>query len=147
MNIYKIRAIPKPRMTQSDKWKKRPCVLAYRKYCDDLRAMNFKINIEGFFIQFVFAVPKSVSKKERLSRLLGDARHQIRPDIDNLCKSILDALYKDDSHVWMFGAAKIWGEEDEIIVWDFDEYCYGRDFESFKCGKDEEERTIIEIED
>ncbi|GAG23977.1 unnamed protein product, partial [marine sediment metagenome] len=33
----KVTPNTKPRMTKRDKWKKRPCVIKYRKFCDELR--------------------------------------------------------------------------------------------------------------
>ena len=57
-----------------------------------------KANIE-VFIQ----VPKSDSKKLKEAKLSGKIRPQIKPDVDNLCKTILDALnglaYEDDKQV------------------------------------------------
>ena len=34
---YKIKPVPKPRMTQRDAWDKRPCVLRYRAFKDEVR--------------------------------------------------------------------------------------------------------------
>ncbi len=34
---FPIDVVGKPRMTQRDKWKKRPCVLRYRAFADELR--------------------------------------------------------------------------------------------------------------
>lgn len=56
-------------------------------------------------IVFYFKRPKSHTKKQRLI-----AHHIIRPDLDNLCKGVLDALngelFKDDSQVCMLSAVK-----------------------------------------
>lgn len=118
MKEYKIKAVPKPRQTQADRWKKRPAVMRARAYSDELRRLGVTINPDGFWIEFVFAVPKSISKKERARRLSGDRRHEQKPDKDNLEKQVLDSLFKEDSIVWSGGCEKAWGEEDLIRVWE-----------------------------
>ena len=42
--------------------------------------------------------------------------HRQKPDIDNLIKALLDALYADDSHVWKITAEKRWHYEGKIMV-------------------------------
>lgn len=117
MKEYKIRAIPKPRQTQADKWKKRPVVVRAREYSDELRRLGVTINPNGFWLEFVFAVPKSIPKRERERRLSGERRHEQKPDLDNLIKQVLDSVYKEDSVVWRGGGEKLWGEEDILRVW------------------------------
>ncbi|HEY5576231.1 MAG TPA: RusA family crossover junction endodeoxyribonuclease [Clostridiaceae bacterium] len=50
-----------------------------------------------------FTIPKSASKKKRELMLNGKIRPTKKPDIDNVCKAILDSLngiaYHDDSQV------------------------------------------------
>jgi Holliday junction resolvase RusA-like endonuclease len=118
MKEYKIKAVPKPRQTQADRWKKRPAVMRARAYSDELRRLGVEINPSGFWVEFIFAVPKSVSKKERARRLSGDRRHEQKPDADNLIKLLVDSIYEEDSIVWRGGCEKKWGEEDLIRVWD-----------------------------
>jgi Holliday junction resolvase RusA-like endonuclease len=114
-----VRPIPKPRMTQRDKWAKRPVVLRYFEYKDKLRAEVLKNNIElgvKLSLTFIIAIPKSKRKKKNNWRAKIGTPHQERPDLDNLIKAFKDALYKEDSVVWKYGPMeKIWGEEDVII--------------------------------
>jgi len=42
--------------------------------------------------------------------------HRSRPDIDNMLKSILDAVYASDAHVWDIRAIKLWSDEGSIEV-------------------------------
>lgn len=42
--------------------------------------------------------------------------HQQKPDLDNLTKSLLDALFEDDSHIWDARTSKVWGETGMIII-------------------------------
>ncbi|WP_336242107.1 RusA family crossover junction endodeoxyribonuclease [Enterobacter cloacae] len=44
--------------------------------------------------------------------------HQQKPDLDNLKKSLLDALFEDDSHIWDARTSKVWGEIGMIIIED-----------------------------
>lgn len=122
MVVYEIKPCPKPRMLRSDKWKRRKPVLKYWDFVSKVEALCIDINPNGFWVEFVIAVPKSIPKKERARRLSGDRRNTIKPDKDNLEKALLDALYQDDAHCWNGGCSKLWGETDMIIVWDLQEY-------------------------
>ncbi|MFS9771223.1 RusA family crossover junction endodeoxyribonuclease [Enterobacter chuandaensis] len=42
--------------------------------------------------------------------------HKRKPDIDNLTKSLRDALFDDDSHVWDVRASKMWEEQGAINI-------------------------------
>lgn len=112
-----IEPFPKPRMTRADKWKKRKCVMEYRAFCDELRLKlrNFKLE-NDYNILFGVSLPPSYSKKKKIE-LLGKP-HQVKPDLDNLIKSINDALRKDenDSRIYGFNAKKIWSERGFIRI-------------------------------
>jgi len=116
MKRYDITPFPKPRMTVSDKWKKRKCVLAYRAFCDEVRLKSVDIDPEGYWIEFILPVPKGLSKKERAARL--GAPHRQKPDKDNLEKALLDAVFKEDSICWRGGCSKTWAASGAIIVHD-----------------------------
>lgn len=119
-----IDPVGKPRMTRRDVWKKRPCVLKYRAYKDELRlkTKGFKL-YDSFKIAFFIPFPKSYSKKKR-KKLLGKP-HQVKPDIDNLIKGIMDFFCKEDSYIHCVKACKVWGEKGKIIIKnDNNEICY-----------------------
>jgi len=59
-------------------------------------------------------MPNSWSKK-KMASLFGEP-HKQRPDLDNLIKSVNDALLKEDSVVYHFEACKYWALEDKIII-------------------------------
>jgi Holliday junction resolvase RusA-like endonuclease len=42
--------------------------------------------------------------------------HMCRPDLDNLAKSLFDALYANDSIIYSVSLAKYWEEEGSIII-------------------------------
>lgn len=108
-----VTPIGKPRQTQSDRWRQRPAVIRYRYFCDELRAFlpGYELPAE-VRVTFFMPMPPSWSKKKRLA-MVG-APHQQRPDIDNAVKSILDALAKEDSHVYLLHAEKYWSYEGSI---------------------------------
>ena len=114
MNIYDIIPCTKPRMTRSDKWKKRPPVLRYRAFADRVRALGLTLPDHGYHVTFVLPMPKSWSKHKR--EAMSGKPHQQKPDVDNLCKALFDALFKDDSHIWDCRITKIWGESGRIMV-------------------------------
>ena len=111
--VYDIKPNTKPRMTRSDKWKQRPCVMQYRAFKDEVRLKKVYLP-EAYHIIFVIPMPKSWSKKKHLEMLYKP--HKQTPDKDNLEKALLDALYCDDSHVWDGRVTKIWGYDGQIIV-------------------------------
>lgn len=109
-----IEPVAKPRMTRSDKWKARPAVARYRQFCDLFRLHKAKIKESGTRLTFVMAMPVSWSEKKKAE--MDGKPHKQKPDIDNLCKACLDALFEDDSHIWDIHARKIWGKEPMIII-------------------------------
>lgn len=98
-----IEPVPKPRMTRSDKWKKRPCVLAYRSFADELRLKVRKPPESPFKITFY--IHTKIANR-------NGTPHFLKPDADNLLKSFLDALFPDnDAHIWSVWAEKRWTRE------------------------------------
>lgn len=119
MNMITFNTTPigKPRMTQRDRWKKRPSVNRYYQYKDSLKEQAQQLDFEvGNRIFLVFHIPmaKSWSKKKK-EQLLGKA-HKQTPDTDNLLKAFCDALCEDDSHVWDKRGIKLWSDEGKIEV-------------------------------
>ena len=115
MTTYAITPCTKPRMTQSDRWKKRPCVMRYRAFADEVRLRGLKINESGTRIRFDLPMPKSWSQDKRLS--MDGQPHKATPDIDNLVKALLDALFVDDSHIWQLSAEKRWAGSGSITIY------------------------------
>lgn len=106
--------VGKPRMTRSDKWKKRPCVVRYRAWADAARlaagvekkqtlttatALNFRA---------YFSIPKSWSRKAR--ELAKGRPHLRKADSDNIMKSICDALFANDEYVCAGSFLKYWDD-------------------------------------
>jgi len=104
--MVSITPVAKPRMTRSDRWKQRPAVLRYRAFSDELRLKTPDMDLNYYTLTFGLPMPKSWSKKKKLE--MDGQPHQQKPDIDNLCKSVLDALYLDDSHIHDINLKKVW---------------------------------------
>lgn len=112
----------KPRMTQRDKWKKRPRVLRYQEFADRLRdeiGPDVLEEIRGSEIvslswEAMIPMPKSWSKKKRAA--MYGLFHRSKPDRDNIDKAILDALFKDDSGVPSGCISKRWGKTGSLFI-------------------------------
>src|SRR5688572_11096043 len=100
---YPIVPVPKPRMTQRDKWKRRPCVLRYRAFKDQCRVRRVKLPQP---CRVVFHMPMPASWNEMSKRGNEGQPHCSKPDLDNLLKALADAVCKDDSHLWNIRAEK-----------------------------------------
>jgi len=113
--IYDITPVPKPRMTQSDRWNKRPSVLRYFAFKDECKLKKVKFGEYGCSFTFVMPMPNTWNKKKRES--MCGRPHTQKPDIDNLLKALFDAVFEDDSHIWQIGGVmKIWGDEGFIKI-------------------------------
>jgi Holliday junction resolvase RusA-like endonuclease len=97
----------------------------YETLVQELYIINYpdKVPLEGELIAMVnayFTIPKSASKKKRKLMSLGDIRPTKRPDLDNIAKSILDALnslaYKDDSQIVSLTINKYYSEKPRVEV-------------------------------
>ncbi|MBO8442602.1 MAG: RusA family crossover junction endodeoxyribonuclease [Spirochaetes bacterium] len=70
----------------------------------------------GYAVTIVIrkACPKSFSKKKRKAALAGELRPTTKPDLDNVAKTILDALngvaWKDDSEITTLAITKRYSE-------------------------------------
>lgn len=112
-----ITPIGKPRMTRRDQWMKRPCVIRYRTYCDQVRAAwpsGISFPVGGALVEFQMPMPASWSRAKRDER--RGQPHEQKPDLDNLLKALLDALHDDDSGVWDVRITKRWGDEGCVLI-------------------------------
>ena len=91
----------KPRMTRSDKWKQRDCVVRSRQYADEIRKAAGSIpdpkRIADLSWTAYFRPAESWSQKKKEAAI--GTRHRQKPDRDNLDKQVLDSLFDDDSAV------------------------------------------------
>ena len=109
-----ITPVGKPRMTQRDRWKERQAVMKYRAFADELR-LKYRTPLPGIVrLAFEIPMPPSWSKKKK-DMMRGQPHCQV-PDVDNLGKATLDALCKNDAHVWNLHATKVWADEGAITI-------------------------------
>ena len=89
----------------------------YVKMCWLAKYGSIKPSEQSLEVDIVFylPIPKSVNKKKRAEMLDGKIKHTKKPDIDNLIKSVLDALnglaYADDSQIIKVAAEKQYSEK------------------------------------
>ena len=114
MQKFKINPISKPRMTKRDHWLTRPAVLKYWDYKQQVRNSGITLPEGNSHVTFILPMPKSWGRKKR-DLMRGD-HHKQKPDVDNLIKGLLDAVFDDDSHVWDVRITKLWGDFGEITV-------------------------------
>ena len=71
-------------------------------------------------MDFNYALPKSATKKQKQMVDIAPVIHTKRPDLDNLQKSVLDALngilWEDDAIVWAIVAQKHYDKADHILI-------------------------------
>lgn len=84
---------------------------------DDYNLMEGPLKVEIFA---TVEIPASWSKKKREMALNGDIYPTTKPDLDNLCKGLLDAMngivYADDKQVVILEARKIYGSIPRVFV-------------------------------
>ena len=111
-----ITPLAKPRMTQSDRWRKRKCVLDYWDYRDRIRSLVKLMGPEvtHLSVDFHLPMPHSWSKKKRQAK--NRTWHDQKPDLDNLVKAVLDALFEEDARVACIQAKKHWSEQGSLLL-------------------------------
>lgn len=115
MTKLQITPVPKPRMTQRDRWKQRRCVTRYWEYKDRLRDLYSAAQLpKSYHLIFVLPMPRSWSRRKRAE--MAGTPHQSKPDKDNLEKGFLDAIFDDDAAVWDGRVSKIWGYCGRILI-------------------------------
>lgn len=115
---FNVNPVPKPRMTQSDRWNKRPTVLRYWQFKDELQRqaneVGFRLS-DAFNVTFYLPMPQSWSKAKKLQMM--NKPHRQTPDLDNLEKAVGDSLLPDnDSGIWFKQSQKFWGLEGCILI-------------------------------
>ena len=67
-----------------------------------------------------YSIPKRANKQDRLQMIMGFIRPQVKPDIDNVVKIIMDGLngaaYTDDKQVVDVTALKAYGDMPRVEV-------------------------------
>jgi Holliday junction resolvase RusA-like endonuclease len=118
MPAYRFDVVPvaAPRMNQADRWKRRPCVVRYFEYRDQVRNQAQVMGVtlsETFSVQFYLPMPRSWSKRKRQD--YDGKPHQVKPDADNLLKAWMDC-FGEDCVVWSVSASKFWSASPAVVL-------------------------------
>jgi len=116
--LIRVNLIPigKPRMTQRDRWKKRPTVLRYHAWKDELKK---NLPVIDFVPDRIIAIckmpmPKSWSKKKQ-DRMEGKL-HDQKPDADNILKAITDTILPEDKCIGAAAIVTRWATHGEMHI-------------------------------
>lgn len=116
---FDVDPMGKPRMTQSDKWKKRDVTDRYWIFKNKLqlhiKGIGFKIPESNIHMVFRIEMPQSWPKKKKLEML--NKPHQQKPDADNILKGVQDSLCEDDSYIWDVRISKLWDWKGSISIY------------------------------
>lgn len=100
--------------------------VSYRQSCKEPmyeKGVPLVVQITAFY-----GIPKSVSNKKRQDMLFEKIRPTKKPDIDNLCKVVMDSLnqiaYHDDAQVVKTTVSKFYSDYPRVFVqiWTLEEY-------------------------
>lgn len=88
--------------------------MRYRAFAEEVKLKKLDVvNDDG--ITFGLPMPKSWSKKKK--EAMKGMPHEQVPDLDNLLKALLDAVYADDSHISSLGCLhKCWADKGYIEI-------------------------------
>ena len=112
--IYNITPVPKPRMTQRDRWLKRPCVMRYWAFKDEVKLKRLALPQSDAKIIFHIPMPSSWSDIKKM--YYAGSPHKQKPDLDNLIKGLGDSIHAEDKEIWNFQATKLWAYEGAIEI-------------------------------
>jgi Holliday junction resolvase RusA-like endonuclease len=103
-------------MTQRDKWQKRPAVLRYRAFADQLRLCA---NAAGFTperlkdadkLDMIVYIPMPASWSAKKKIEMRGQPHRQKIDADNALKAACDALFDEDCRIWDMHVVKRWDD-------------------------------------
>ena len=114
--IYPIQAVAKPRQTKRDKFldPPRPCVRKYLNFKEEIERYSVVVPENGAHVIFRIAMPKGWTESQKQD--INGTPHQRTPDVDNLLKGLLDAIYTDDACVWDIRVSKFWAFDHSIEI-------------------------------
>lgn len=93
--------------------------MCYSDYANQFGWLPYENQVRAE-IEVLVAVPKSDSKTKKKAKIEGVIRPTVKPDCDNLAKSILDSLnglaYHDDKQVVELVVKKYYAENAEVKI-------------------------------
>lgn len=112
--FWPIKPTPWVRESNRDKWAPRARVQRYRAFRKECFFRKVWPPRPGDLVVFMMPMPSRWSRVTRIE--MDGLEHEQVPDVDNLLKALLDALYPDDSQIWMVTAAKVWSQTPGIYI-------------------------------
>ena len=106
----------KPRMTQRDKWAQRDCVMQYRAWCDRARLNCLGVTATPVALDFTAHIPMPPSWSKKKQAAMAGELHRQKPDLDNIAKAIMDALWEDDSGIAHLHGHKFWCRNEDANI-------------------------------
>jgi Holliday junction resolvase RusA-like endonuclease len=95
----------------------------YENYIKELYIINKHPKLEGYIrldVSAYYPIPKTTSKVKREKMLKGTLLPDKKPDLDNVLKSICDALnkiaYDDDKQIVNMGITKYYSESPCVVI-------------------------------
>lgn len=87
----------------------------YTAYKEELTLLGHRFKGgDKLMVTFFMPMAKSWSKKKK--KEMDGMPHQQKPDLDNLCKGVMDCLWEEDSHIHQIHAEKVWSTEGSIEI-------------------------------
>lgn len=106
--VFVGKPIGKPRMTQRDKFIKRPATTQYWQFKDAIRISAGQLPAYPDMVIVTAWVPMPPSwSKTKQDSYTGQPCRQ-KPDWDNIGKAICDALFDEDCCIWVGALIKYW---------------------------------------
>jgi Holliday junction resolvase RusA-like endonuclease len=117
--VFEVEPMGAPRMTQRDRWAKRPVVVRYFTARDHIKLLAnlIKFEVPESHSHVIFFIPMSQSWSKKKKEDLLYKPHRLRPDKDNLEKFYNDALAKEDCYIWDGRESKLWSEIGMVMVY------------------------------
>ena len=79
-----------------------------------MRGNKVELSYGGDHVVFVMPMTTSWSAKKKLE--MDGEPHEQKPDVDNLLKGLLDAVFVEDCRVWDIRGTKLGGQEGAIVI-------------------------------
>jgi len=116
--IIPMDPFPAPRMSRRDRFRPSPSAQRFYGNRDEMRAHLSTLGISELppAMGFSFHIPVSKSWSNAKKELHIGGMHQMKPDLDNLIKAVLDSITygkgRDDAHLGsILFAQKVWATE------------------------------------
>jgi Holliday junction resolvase RusA-like endonuclease len=116
---FDVVPVGKPRMTQRDKWKPSLAAKRYFSFKDsitvhileDSKLRAFLKEEDVYHVEFTAFLPIPISWAKSKKVEAAGKFHRQKPDVDNIEKALLDAIFPDDSAIAVTRGAKFWADE------------------------------------